>query len=123
MTIQDAASLIIARRPSSGALLCILFMLLASPRAGMAADFWTATGGPYGGTVISVLAALILPGIQNARESARRAQCLSQMRNVGLAFNTYQTDHDGQLPYLRGGFDINFSTKASSRFTGMGAPP
>ena len=57
MTIQDAASLIIARRPGSGALLCILFMLLASPRAGMAADFWTATGGPYGGTVISVLAA------------------------------------------------------------------
>ena len=56
MTIQDAASLIIARRPGSGALFCILFMLLASPRAGMAADFWTATGGPYGGTVISVLA-------------------------------------------------------------------
>jgi prepilin-type N-terminal cleavage/methylation domain-containing protein/prepilin-type processing-associated H-X9-DG protein len=51
-------------------------------------------------SIIAVLAALILPGIQNAREAARRAQCLSQMRNVNMAFHTYATAHNGQLPYL-----------------------
>lgn len=51
-------------------------------------------------SIIAVLAALILPGIQNAREAARRAQCMSQMRNVNMAFHTYATAHNGQLPYL-----------------------
>jgi len=37
-------------------------------------------------SIIAVLAALILPAVQNAREAARRAECMSNMRQIGLAF-------------------------------------
>lgn len=63
-------------------------------------------------SIIAILAALILPGLQNARESARRAQCMSQMRNVSTALHNYATAHNGALPYLRGEFNINWGTTA-----------
>jgi prepilin-type N-terminal cleavage/methylation domain-containing protein len=51
--------------------------------------------------IVGVLAALILPEIQSAREAARRAQCMSQMRNVSTALHSYATAHNGRLPHLR----------------------
>ena len=40
-------------------------------------------------SIIGVLIALLLPAIQAARESARRTQCVSNLRQVGLALNQY----------------------------------
>lgn len=59
-------------------------------------------------SIIAVLAALILPGIQNAREAARRTQCMNQMRNVSTALHSYATANNGRLPYLRGEFNIEY---------------
>jgi len=42
-------------------------------------------------SIIAVLAALILPAVQNAREAARRAECMSNMRQIGLAFQNRAT--------------------------------
>ena len=63
-------------------------------------------------SIIALLVSLILPAIQNSRGTARRVQCLSQMRNVGMAMHNYATIHDGRLPYLRGEFPINVGTSA-----------
>jgi len=39
--------------------------------------------------IIGILVALLLPAIQAARESARRAHCLNNCRQIGLAFHSY----------------------------------
>ena len=39
--------------------------------------------------IIGVLIALLLPAIQAARESARRATCINQMKQRGIALQNY----------------------------------
>lgn len=47
--------------------------------------------------IIGILVALLLPAIQAARESARRAQCVNQLKQWGLAMQLYH-DARKQLP-------------------------
>ena len=48
-------------------------------------------------TVIGVLAALLLPAVQAARESSRRIHCASNLKQLALACHSY-TDVHGTLP-------------------------
>ncbi|MGI9456782.1 MAG: DUF1559 domain-containing protein, partial [Aeoliella sp.] len=48
--------------------------------------------------IIGILVALLLPAIQAARESARRAECLNKMRQFELAVMNYASVHKEDLP-------------------------
>jgi prepilin-type N-terminal cleavage/methylation domain-containing protein/prepilin-type processing-associated H-X9-DG protein len=48
--------------------------------------------------IISILAAILFPVFARARENARRASCLSNLKQIGLGVMMYSQDYDEQIP-------------------------
>ena len=48
--------------------------------------------------IIGILAAIIIPTVGKVRETARASQCISNQRQIALAFGLYATDNKGYLP-------------------------
>ena len=54
--------------------------------------------------IIAILAAILFPVFARAREKARSASCLSNLKQLGLAALQYATDYDSKFA---GGMDVN----------------
>mgnify|MGYP003989263731 CR=1 FL=1 len=51
--------------------------------------------------IIGVLVGLLLPAVQQARESARRISCSSNVRQLGVAMHSYISANNGKFPCQR----------------------
>lgn len=62
--------------------------------------------------IIALLAALILPALARAKEKARSAQCLNNLKQWNLALTMYADDNDGLIP--REGYQPGGRVRADS---------
>lgn len=49
--------------------------------------------------IIGILSALLLPALASAREKSRRVNCISNLRQIGLAVCVYSAESNGRIPY------------------------
>jgi len=57
--------------------------------------------------IISILAAILFPVFARARENARRASCMSNLKQIGLGMMMYVQDYDERYPMNYQRVDIN----------------
>ena len=48
--------------------------------------------------IIALLASMLLPALNRAKEAGKRIQCVNNMRQLGLALIMYTDENEGRLP-------------------------
>ena len=56
--------------------------------------------------IIAILAAILFPAFAKARESARRASCASNLKQIGIAVTQYTQEYDEKYPASTMGYSI-----------------
>ena len=51
--------------------------------------------------IIAILAAMLLPALQSARERAKASNCRADLKQIGTYINMYTDDNDGQMMHTR----------------------
>jgi len=49
--------------------------------------------------IIAILAGMMMPALERARESAKRSSCLNNLKQLGDGLVMFRSDHDDKLPY------------------------
>jgi len=69
--------------------------------------------------IIAILASLLLPALGSAKSAAKKAACISNLRQVGLAIHAYSGEFDGRIPF---GPKAPPFTSPSSLYPSTGSP-
>lgn len=76
--------------------------------------------------IIAILAGMLMPALNQARERGRLIKCVGNLRQIGIGIITYADDYNGYLPvlntYSAGGQDPYSSTPYSGSLTRWNIP-
>lgn len=72
--------------------------------------------------IIAILASILFPVFAKARESARASSCLSNMKQIGTAFQMYLTDNDQLFPCCWREAATNIGDGAGEVYNGHSMP-
>ena len=64
--------------------------------------------------IIAILAAMLLPALQQARERAKSVSCINHLKSMGVGAVQYQTENNDYIPF---GYD-----SSSTNYSGYGTP-
>ena len=68
--------------------------------------------------IIAILAAMLMPALQKAREAGRSASCVSNLKQIGAAIGMYEDEWDGYLiPYSIKIQTVSGSTWSTAQWT------
>ncbi len=66
--------------------------------------------------IIALLISILLPSLNKARETANRAKCASNLKQIGTALRVYETQNNGQYPR-----SVYNATSATANFVTWGS--
>ncbi len=65
--------------------------------------------------IIAILAAMLLPALNQARDKAKQSKCTSNLKQIGSAVNMYGGDNDGYGPFMNAYSTLQYAWDASGR--------
>ena len=69
--------------------------------------------------IIAILAGLLLPALARAKEAGKKAVCINNMRQIGLAARLYMDDYNGGLFHHHEGWVLNDGTQVDTLPTSL----
>jgi len=63
--------------------------------------------------IIAILAAILLPALEEARNKARQAACMNNLKQIYIGLNLYAEDFNGYFPYANETFTLQLSCARS----------